>query len=165
MAYSIPNKKVSRQFRSKMCIRDSTYMAPEVYKGEAYGSTVDIYSLGIVLYRLLNGNRTPFLPAAPAPITHAAASYTHLDVYKRQLLVRSPPGALHSPPADLPLRPPAVSRWVASQPDGKGSSPVFTSVSYTHLPPPEGDGTGPRRIPGPRRGNPPALPPPSSGSP
>ena len=45
-----------------------TYMAPEVYKGEAYGSTVDIYSLGIVLYRLLNGNRTPFLPAAPAPI-------------------------------------------------------------------------------------------------
>ena len=48
-----------------------TYMAPEVYKGEPYGSTVDIYSLGIVLYRLLNGNRTPFLPAAPAPITHA----------------------------------------------------------------------------------------------
>ena len=46
------------------------YMAPEVYKGEPYGSTVDIYSLGIVLYRLLNGNRTPFLPAAPAPITH-----------------------------------------------------------------------------------------------
>lgn len=48
-----------------------TYMAPEVYKGEAYGSTVDIYSLGIVLYRLLNENRTPFLPAYPAPITHS----------------------------------------------------------------------------------------------
>ena len=47
-----------------------TYMAPEVYKGEIYGSDVDIYSLGIVLYRLLNGNRTPFLPQAPAPITH-----------------------------------------------------------------------------------------------
>lgn len=47
------------------------YMAPEVYKGEAYGSTVDIYSLGLVLYRLLNGNRTPFLPQAPAPVTHA----------------------------------------------------------------------------------------------
>lgn len=46
------------------------YMAPEVYKGESYGSTVDIYSLGIVLYRLLNENRTPFLPAYPAPITH-----------------------------------------------------------------------------------------------
>lgn len=48
-----------------------TYMAPEVYKGEAYGSTVDIYSLGVVLYRLLNENRTPFLPAYPAPITHS----------------------------------------------------------------------------------------------
>ena len=48
-----------------------TYMAPEVYKGEPYGSTVDIYSLGIVLYRLLNENRTPFLPAYPAPITHS----------------------------------------------------------------------------------------------
>lgn len=48
-----------------------SYMAPEIYKGEDYGSTVDIYSLGIVLYRLLNENRTPFLPAYPAPITHA----------------------------------------------------------------------------------------------
>ena len=47
-----------------------TYMAPEVYKSEPYGSDVDIYSLGIVLYRLLNGNRTPFLPLHPAPITH-----------------------------------------------------------------------------------------------
>ena len=47
-----------------------TYMAPEIYRGEAYGSTVDIYSLGIVLYRLLNENRAPFLPAYPAPITH-----------------------------------------------------------------------------------------------
>ena len=47
-----------------------TYMAPEVYKDEPYGSGVDLYSLGIVLYRLLNGNRTPFLPAYPAPISH-----------------------------------------------------------------------------------------------
>lgn len=48
-----------------------TYMAPEVYKGEKYGPAVDIYSLGIVLYRLLNHNRTPFLPEYPAPITHS----------------------------------------------------------------------------------------------
>lgn len=48
-----------------------TYMAPEVYKGEEYGSSVDIYSLGIVLYRLLNNNRAPFLPPFPAPITHS----------------------------------------------------------------------------------------------
>lgn len=37
-----------------------TYMSPEVYKGESYGSTVDIYSLGIVLYRLMNNNLEPF---------------------------------------------------------------------------------------------------------
>ena len=47
-----------------------TYMAPEIYRGEAYGPSVDIYSLGIVMYRLLNDNRAPFLPAYPAPITH-----------------------------------------------------------------------------------------------
>ena len=47
------------------------YMAPEVYKGNTYNATVDIYSLGIVLYRFLNENRTPFLPAPPAPITYS----------------------------------------------------------------------------------------------
>lgn len=46
-----------------------TYIAPEVYKGESYGKSVDIYSLGIVLYRLLNGNRAPFLPPVPEIIT------------------------------------------------------------------------------------------------
>ena len=49
-----------------------SYMAPEVYRGLPYGAGVDIYSLGIVLYRLLNDNRTPFLPQYPAPITHEA---------------------------------------------------------------------------------------------
>ena len=37
-----------------------TYMAPEVYKGDAYGSNVDIYSLGIVMYKLLNNNMEPY---------------------------------------------------------------------------------------------------------
>ena len=48
-----------------------TYMAPEVYKGEAYGASVDIYSLGIVLYRFMNNNRAPFLPPYPTPIKYA----------------------------------------------------------------------------------------------
>jgi len=46
------------------------YMAPEVFHGKPYNATVDIYSLGIVLYRLLNNNRTPFLPPAPLPISY-----------------------------------------------------------------------------------------------
>jgi len=45
------------------------YMAPEVFAGAEYGSTVDIYSLGIVMYRFLNRGRTPFLPDYPRPIT------------------------------------------------------------------------------------------------
>ena len=37
------------------------YMAPEVEKGYSYDATVDIYSLGIVLYWLLNKKRLPFV--------------------------------------------------------------------------------------------------------
>lgn len=45
------------------------YMAPEVFNCKPYKASADIYSLGIVLYALLNGNRTPFLPPAPNTIT------------------------------------------------------------------------------------------------
>lgn len=45
------------------------YMAPEIYSSRPYGPTVDIYSLGIVMYKLLNENRLPFLPEYPKPIT------------------------------------------------------------------------------------------------
>lgn len=46
------------------------YMAPEVARGEDGSFGVDIYSLGLVMYKLLNGNRAPFLPPLPAPVTH-----------------------------------------------------------------------------------------------
>ena len=45
------------------------YMAPEVFGGRPYGSTADIYSLGLVLYWLLNERRLPFLPLPPAAIS------------------------------------------------------------------------------------------------
>lgn len=37
------------------------YMAPEVLNGTTYDTRVDVYSLGLMLYRLMNGNRLPFL--------------------------------------------------------------------------------------------------------
>lgn len=46
-----------------------SYMAPEVYKHEKYGKTVDIYSLGLVMYWLMNGYRMPFLPQSGVPTT------------------------------------------------------------------------------------------------
>jgi len=48
------------------------YMAPEISKNEAAGPNADLYSLGILLYRLLNYNRAPFLPPPPTPVTHDA---------------------------------------------------------------------------------------------
>lgn len=47
-----------------------SYMAPEVYAGKEYGFSVDTYSLGLVLYRMLNKNRGPFLPQPPEAITY-----------------------------------------------------------------------------------------------
>lgn len=38
------------------------YMAPEVYNNQPYGSGADIYSLGLVLYWMLNDRRLPFMP-------------------------------------------------------------------------------------------------------
>lgn len=52
-----------------------TYMAPEVYKGEKYNSTVDIYSLGIMLYRFLNNNRAPFFPPYPQQLRHSDSDH------------------------------------------------------------------------------------------
>ena len=51
---------------SKKCTEN--YMAPEVYHGRPYGASVDVYSLGLVLYRFMNKNRLPFLPPAPKDI-------------------------------------------------------------------------------------------------
>lgn len=48
-----------------------SYMAPEVYLGKKYDRTVDIYSLGLVLYKSLNRNRLPFFPVE--------GNYTYAD--------------------------------------------------------------------------------------
>jgi serine/threonine protein kinase len=63
---------IARQLEKTQSVRSQKgtyqYMAPEVYRGESYNETVDIYSLGIMLYRMLNGGRFPFAPPAPQPL-------------------------------------------------------------------------------------------------
>lgn len=46
------------------------FMAPEVKNEQPYGPTVDMYSLGLVMYWLLNNRRCPFFPLPPAVPTH-----------------------------------------------------------------------------------------------
>ena len=45
------------------------YMAPEVFHNHPYGAASDIYSLGLVLYWLLNERRMPFLPLPPEKLS------------------------------------------------------------------------------------------------
>ena len=68
-----------------------TYMAPEVYKGEEYGSRADIYSLGMVMYRLLNHNREPFLPMPTANVKYSD---------KNNALIRRMSGERFNPPSN-----------------------------------------------------------------
>lgn len=45
------------------------FMAPEVYADKEYGASVDIYSLGLVMYWLLNNRRFPFVPQGIVPVS------------------------------------------------------------------------------------------------
>ncbi len=47
----------------------SPYVAPELFRDSTEDIASDIYALGITMYKLLNDNRTPFLPDSPNPVT------------------------------------------------------------------------------------------------
>ena len=59
------------------------YIAPEVLHMEKYGKEVDIYSLGIVMYWLLNNRRMPFIRAdeklTPSKVSEASLRRYHGD--------------------------------------------------------------------------------------
>ena len=62
------SKALKDKSRAESVKGTPNFIAPEVYLGkEKYDNTVDVYSLGIVLYKLLNKMRNPFLPTFPAP--------------------------------------------------------------------------------------------------
>ena len=63
-----------------------TYMAPEVYKGAPYGASVDIYSLGIVLYNYTNNGRSPFISATQSSVLPAEKTEALLRRMKGEAL-------------------------------------------------------------------------------
>ena len=79
-----------------------SYMAPEVYLSKPYGSAVDIYSLGLVLYKFMNDNRLPFLPSAPNPITFADRENALCQRMKGEIL--PPPANASKEFADIILK-------------------------------------------------------------
>ncbi len=67
--YKLGDFGQSKQLESSNSTLTSTgtqpYMAPEIRYGQTYDNTVDIYSLGLVLYRFMNRGRGPFVPDQP----------------------------------------------------------------------------------------------------
>lgn len=78
------------------------YMAPEVYKQQPYNATADIYSLGLVLYRLLNEGRAPFLPPAPEQIR--ASDHEKAFASRISGVPIPPPKTENKPLADVVLK-------------------------------------------------------------
>lgn len=61
--------QVARQNGNATIAGTMNYMAPEVFRGQAYSAAVDLYSLGLVMYWMLNQRRMPFLPLPPENLT------------------------------------------------------------------------------------------------
>ena len=67
-----------------------TYMAPEILFRKKYGRDVDTYSLGLVMYRMLNRGRLPFYPL------NGFASAMEIETAQRRRLAGEP----FDPPVD-----------------------------------------------------------------
>lgn len=63
-------RTIERTTRATAGIGTYSYMAPEVERHQPYGKTADIYSLGLMMYWLLNERRQPFMPLPPAAPKH-----------------------------------------------------------------------------------------------
>lgn len=90
------------------------YMAPEVVKCPHYDTRADIYSLGLVLYRLLNDNRLPFLDTEKQILSP--------DERKRALDRRMRGEALPPPVHASPLVAQVILRACAYDPDQRFAS-------------------------------------------
>lgn len=63
-------RELSKSGRAASMRGTPLYMAPEIFRGEKYDAAVDIYSLGIVLYKLLNYGRMPLVPPYPEKVRY-----------------------------------------------------------------------------------------------
>lgn len=86
-----------------------SYMAPEVYHGEMAGFSTDTYSLGLVMYRLLNGGRSPFLPANGDMITQGDNERALIRRMSGEPL--PPPAYADKPLADIILKATSFNRF------------------------------------------------------
>ena len=68
--FGIANE-LGKSVRASLVREMPLYMAPEIYKVEKYNLAFDIYSLGIMLYKLLNNNRMPFMPSYPNRVKYS----------------------------------------------------------------------------------------------
>ena len=72
--YKLGDFGVARKMRNDitaMSIKGTpVYMAPEVYNGQNGDISVDQYSLGLVMHRLLNAHQIPFAPTFDRILTH-----------------------------------------------------------------------------------------------
>jgi len=93
------------------------YMAPEVYLNRPYDHRVDIYSLGLVLYWILNERRLPFLPLPPAPVTGKD--------FETALLSRIKGDALPPPKNGSPALKQAVLKACAFRPEDRYDTPTM----------------------------------------
>lgn len=86
--------KTVEQTVSAMSVKGTeSYMAPEVALGKKkYSANVDIYSLGLVLYELLNENRLPFWPTN----TFNISSFDKANAMDRRLKNEPIPDPIHA---------------------------------------------------------------------
>jgi eukaryotic-like serine/threonine-protein kinase len=59
---------MSENTKAQTKVGTINYMSPEVLKAEPYNKSADIYSLGLMMYKLLNNKRLPFMPSYPNPM-------------------------------------------------------------------------------------------------
>ena len=98
-SYKLGDFGVARRLEGSMSMMSKkgtySYMAPEVFKGEKYDSRADVYSLGMVMYKLLNRNVDPF-----ADINKTVIGYKERnEAHERRMSGEKMPAPVDASPA------------------------------------------------------------------